>query len=432
MSRTGRAVTRRRVRDYIRTARSGRTLLKLMRPEGRANPYPLLRRVQRRAPMIFIPKHNWVVTRYAEAATLLRDPRFSSDQENRRLRPGWEERWREFLQKHPERGVRLSNTMLFKDGADHERLRGLVSKAFTPRMIEGLRPRIQQLAEELLDVVEPNGRMDLIADFAYPLPVTIICELLGVPAEDGANFRAWTAKVARSLDPSTNEAELEDVIQSGDEAARAFGAYFADLIERRRAEPREDLVTALLHAQEGEDRLTTDELTSTFVLLLVAGHETTTNLIGNGTLALLRNRVELEKLSAGLSPDAVRLAVEELLRFEPPVSGVVRTATQDIAFAGTVIPAGHDVIVPFGAANRDPAHFPDPDRLDIGRTDNRHLTFSGGPHFCLGAPLARLEGQIAFAALLRRFPKLELETDEPEWRETFTLRGLKRLPVSLR
>jgi cytochrome P450 len=428
MSRT---LSVRRARDYVRTVRSMRTLMKLMRPEGRADPYPLFRKVQRRAPVIFVPSHNWVVTRYADAATILRDPRFSSDMETRMVRPGWAEFWKEFLERHPERGSRLTSSMLFKDEPDHDRLRGLVSKAFTPRMIEGLRPRIEQLANELLDAAEPNGRMDLIAEFAFPLPVTIICELLGVPAEDRANFRGWTANVARSLDPSTNEADNEEILRAGDEASAAFGAYFRDLIERRRSQPRDDLVTALIHAQEGEDKLTTDELLAQFVLLLVAGHETTTNLIGNGTLALLRHPDELERLRTDMSVDTIRVAVEELLRYEPPVSGVLRIAKRDIPFGGTVIPAGHDVFVIIGAVNRDPSVFPDPDRLDLRRADNRHLTFSGGPHFCLGAPLARLEGQIAFKTLLERFPKLELETEEPEWRETFTLRGLKQLPVRL-
>ncbi len=421
----------RRVRDYARTARNVRTLTKLMRPEGRADPYPLLRKVQRRAPVIFVPSHNWIITRYADASAVMRDPRFSSDQHTRFLRPGVEERWRAYMDAHPERGVRLSSSMLFKDGADHERLRDLVSKVFTPRMIEGLRPRVQLLADELLDAVEPAGRMDLIADFAFPIPVTIICELLGIPAEDRADFRDWTARVARSLDPSTNETEEQEIGRAGDEASAAFGAYFRELITRRRSEPRDDVVSALISAQDGEDKLTTDELLATFVLLLVAGHETTTNLIGNGTLALLRHPDELARLRADLSPDAVKVAVEELLRYEPPVSGVLRIATEDIPIGGTVIPAGHDALVIIAAANRDPSVFADPDRLDVRRADNRHLTFSGGPHFCLGAPLARLEGQIAFATLFRRFPNLELETEEPEWRETFTLRGLKQLPVRL-
>lgn len=423
--------TRRRVKDYVGTLRAGRTLLKLTKPEGRANPYPILRRAQRIAPAIYIPKHNWVVTRHADAVAVLRDPRFRSDLDTRRLRPGWEEIWRKYLEEHPERGVRLRSSMLFKDGVDHERLRGLVSKAFTPRMIEGLRPRIQQLADELLNAAEAHGRMDLIADFAFPLPVTIICELLGIPVDDRAKFREWTGNVARSLDPSTNETDEQEIQQAGDEAAQAFGTYFRELVERRRNDPRDDLVTALIHAQEGEDRLDTDELLATFVLLLVAGHETTTNLIGNGMLALLRNPDEIRRLRADPSVDRVRIAVEELLRYEPPVAGVVRVASGDIKFGGTVVPAGHDVLVIIAAANRDPAQFHDPDRLDVTRADNRHLTFSGGPHFCLGAPLARLEGQIAISTLVRRFPDLTLETDEPEWRETITLRGLKRLPLRL-
>jgi hypothetical protein len=427
MSKT--ATRRHRVQDYVRTARASRTLLKLTRPDGRSDPYPLLRRVQRKAPLLFIPNYNWAVTRYADAVAILRDPRFSSDQDTRSLRPGWEELIRAYRAQHT--GPRLRDSMLFKDAADHDRLRGLVSKAFTPRMIEGLRPRIQEVADELLDAVEPHGRADLIADFAFPLPVTIICELLGIPVADRADFRVWTAKLARSLDPSTGAEDAVDIMRAGDEAAEAFGAYFRELIERRRSEPRDDLVTALIQAQEGEDKLTTDELLATFVLLLVAGHETATNLIGNGTLALLRNRGELEKLRADLSPERVRVAIEELLRYEPPVVVVLRIASEDVPLGGTVIPGGHDVYVVIAAANRDPAQFSDPDRLDITRSDNRHLTFSGGPHFCLGAPLARLEGQIAIATLLRRFPDIALTDDVPEWRETLTLRSLKCLPVSL-
>ncbi len=418
------------IRDYVRTVRAARTLLRLRRPAGRANPYPFFERARRKGPLIFIPKHNWIVTRYAEASAILRDSRFSSDQSTRSLRPGWDEYWREFTKKYPERPVRLTNTMIFKDGGDHQRLRGLVSKAFTPRVIEGLRDRVQALANELLEGVEARGHMDLIADYAYPLPVTIICELLGIPVEDREDFRQWTAQAARSLDPARSK-KADEMIRAGRDAAEAFGSYFTSLVESRRSRPQDDLVTGLINAQEGDDRLATDELLSTFVLLLVAGHVTTTNLIGNGVLSLLRNPDELAKLRADLGPESMRLAVEELLRYEPPVAGVVRIATDDIPFAGTVIPKGHDVIVLISSANRDPAQFPDPDRLDIRRSDNRHLTFSGGPHFCLGAPLARLEGQIAIETLLRRFASIELETDEPEWRETFTMRALKQLPLSL-
>jgi cytochrome P450 len=340
-----------------------------------------------------------------------------------------EEKIRRFREQHG--GPRLRDTMLFKDGTDHERLRNLVSKAFTPRMIEGLRGRVQELTDELLDTVEPAGHMDVIADLAYPLPVTVICELLRIPAADRAKFRVWTAKLARSLDPSTSPAEEEEILRAGDEAAAAFGEYFADVIARRRRDPGEDLLSALIGAEERGDTLSTHELMATCVLLLVAGHETTTNLIGNGMFALLCNPTELEKLRRDPSPDLMRTAVEELLRYEPPVVATLRIALEDIPFAGSVIPAGHDVFVVIAAANRDPARFPYPDRLDVTRIDNRHLSFSGGPHFCLGAPLARLEGQIAISTLLRRFSGLRLESEEPQWRDTITLRSLKALPVSL-
>jgi cytochrome P450 len=421
-------MTRRKLRDYVRTARTVRAATRLMSARGRADPYPVVKRIQRIAPVIYIPPHNWIVTRYEEVSAVLRDPRFSSDMDTRFLIPGWEERIREFRKKH--KGITFRSSMLFKDGSDHERLRSLVSRAFTPRMIESLRARIQQIADGLLDAAEPKGRMDLVADFAYPLPVTVICELLGVPPEERGQLRDWTAKVARSLDPSMNAEQQAGIIAAGDEASELFTAYFTPLIEQRRVDPREDLLSALVQAQDGGDRLTTEELHATCVLLLVAGHETTTNLIANGTLALLRNPAELDKVRSDPSPERVKTTIEEFLRYDPPVVVVLRIAKEDVALGGTVVPAGHDVYPVIAAANRDPRQFPNPDVLDVDRTDNKHLTFSGGPHFCLGAPLARLEGQIAFSTLLQRFPKLTLQTDAPEWRDTITLRSLTSLPVS--
>jgi cytochrome P450 len=319
--------------------------------------------------------------------------------------------------------------MLFKDPPDHTRLRGLVSKAFTPKMVERLRVRVQAIVDERLDEVEArsDGRMDVVTDLAYPLPVVIICELLGVPPEDHATFSAWSSELAASIDP--------DPLLSPDQRARiqeagnAFLEYFTDLIERRRRSLRDDLLSALIEAEEGGDRLTEEELLGTALFLLIAGHETTVNLIGNGTLALLQHRDQLDRLRDDPSLD--RHAVEELLRFDSPVQLTQRITLDEYRLGDVTIPKGQNLVPLLGAANRDPAEFDDPDRLDLGRENaNRHVAFGGGHHFCLGAALARLEGAAAIGTLVRRFPAIEL-AGEPVRRTTFTLRGLEHLPVSI-
>jgi cytochrome P450 len=319
--------------------------------------------------------------------------------------------------------------MLFMDPPDHTRLRGLVSKAFTPKMVERLRARVQQVVDERLDAVEArgNGRMDVVTDLAYPLPVVIICELLGVPPEDQATFQSWSSELAASIDP--------DPLISPEQRARietagnAFLEYFTQLIERRRGSLRDDLLSALIEAEEGGDRLSEEELLGTALFLLVAGHETTVNLIGNGTLALLQHRDQLERLRGDPSLD--RHAVEELLRFDSPVQLTQRITLDEYAVAGVTIPKGQNLVPLLGAANRDPAEFTEPDRLDLARENaNRNVAFGGGHHFCLGASLARLEGAVAIGTLVRRFPDIELSAT-PERRTTFTLRGLEHLPVSI-
>lgn len=269
--------------------------------------------------------------------------------------------------------------------------------------------------------------MDLIGDLAFPLPVIVISELLGVPAADRDRFRRWSLDIARSLDAIALPVEPE-VIERGNAARRALVGYFRDLIAERRQRPQADLLTALIAAEEQGDTLTEGELLATCVLLLVAGHETTVNLIGNGVLALLRHPGELRKLRA--EPGLITSAVEELLRYDSPVQRTGRLAATDVELGGKVIPKGALLSAVLGAANRDPAHFPEPDRLDITRHDNRHLAFGWGIHFCLGAPLARVEGQVAIGALARRLPALALATERPEWRESSALHGLKALPVT--
>lgn len=378
-----------------------------------ADPYPAYARLREEDPVHRSPMGFWVLSRYDDVVGLLRDPRFG--------RGGFDQL---FQARFGEAGFDMS--MLFRDPPDHTRLRALVSKAFTPRVVEQMRGHIQEIVDGLLDRVQGAGRMDVIADLAYPLPVTVICEMLGVPTGERDRFRAWSLDIARSLDAIALPTGPE-VIERGRAARHALADYFRVLIAERRAAPRPDLLSDLIAAEEQGDRLSEGELMSTLILLLVAGHETTVNLVGNGTLALLRHPAELGRLRA--DPGLVESAVEELLRYDGPVQRTGRIAAADVDIAGTAIPAGALVTGLIGSANRDPAHFADPDRLDVGRTDNRHLAFGWGIHFCLGAPLARLEGQLAFGTLLRRLPDLALDTTEPRWRVGSVLRGLEALPV---
>ncbi len=387
-------------------------------PEFVADPYPFYARLRTEEPVHQSPMGLWVLTRYDDVARVLRDPRFG--------RKGFDELVDARFGTEPGQPG-LATSMLFRDPPDHTRLRTLVSKAFTPRVIEGLRPHIQQIVDGLLDRVRDGRRMDLIADLAFPLPVIVISEMLGVPAADRDRFRQWSLDVARSLDAIALPVGPE-VIERGNAARRALADYFRGLIAERRQRPQADLLTGLIAAEEQGDTLSQPELLATCVLLLVAGHETTVNLIGNGMLALLRHPAELRKLSA--EPALLPSAVEELLRWDSPVQRTGRIAATDVELGGTLIPKGALVSAVLGAANRDPAHFPEPDRLDLARPDNRHLAFGWGIHFCLGAPLARVEGQIAIGALARRLPGLALATDRPEWRESSALRGLRALPVT--
>src|SRR5262245_31747833 len=381
-------------------------------PDTIEDPYPLYRRLRTEAPVHQTPLGMWVLSRYDDVAMFLRDPRFG--------RRGFRE---VIAARFGHSG--LSHSMLLQDPPDHTRLRTLVSKAFTPRVVEGLRAQIQDMVDGLLDAAIERGAADLIADFAYPLPVSVVSAMLGVPAEDCGRFRQWSYDLARSID-AVIVADPE-IIERGSAAGRAFSEYFEELIERRRRAPRADLLSDLIAAEEAGDRLSTEELLATVLLLFLAGHETTVNLIGNGMLALLQRPEELRRLRE--DPALVGSAVEELLRYDSPVQRVSRLVYEDVTIDGCTIPQGSLVLGLLGAANRDPAHFPEPDRVDLGRRDNRHLAFGWGIHFCLGAPLARLEGQIAIGTLLRRLPAIRLATERVAWRQTFTLRALQALPV---
>jgi hypothetical protein len=387
-----------------------------MAPEFVADPYPTYHRLRALDPVHRSPLGFWVLTRYEDVVMALRDARFGKEAlaELAAQRLGSESV-----------GARLS--MLDRDPPDHTRLRALVNKAFTSRVVETLRPRVQQIVDELLDRVEDAGRMDLIEDFAYPLPVIVICEMLGVPVEDREHFKSWGLDIARGLDALLLPPGSE-VQQRGVAARRAITDYFRALIAERRAAPRADLLSALIATEEAGDKLSEDELLATCILLLIAGHETTANLIGNGALALLRHPDQFRRLRE--EPGLIASAVEELLRYDGPVQRTARVPSEDVSIGGRIIPKG-ELVMPFiGAADRDPAQFPDPDRLDIARADNRHIAFGWGIHFCLGAPLARVEGQIAVNALVQRFPKLAPATDAPEFRQSLTLRGLTSLPVT--
>ena len=391
-------------------------------PSFRSDPYPVYRRLREDAPVHHSPLGFYVLTRYEDCANLLRDPRVSNDFTNSTAAVEEAAKQGIDLEQLAAEGTR---PFLFMDPPDHTRLRSLVSKAFTPRVVEGLRPRAQQIVDRLLDAAVARGEVDVIADLAYPLPVTIISEMLGVPAEDHEVFQGWSREMARSLDPDF--VLPADVLERRQKAGDEFTEYFRALIAKRRLDLRNDLVSALIAAEDGGETLSENELLSTCILLLIAGHETTVNLIGNGMLALLRHPDQMALLRE--DPSLIKSAVEELLRFDPPVQLTGRTAKEDIPLSAGVLPKGQQAIMLLGAANRDPLQFVEPDRLDLAREDNRHLAFGMGIHFCLGAPLARIEGQIAIGEMAQRLGSPELMVAEPEYKENVTLRGLASLPV---
>lgn len=405
----------------------------LFTPEFRNNPYPGYTEMRSSAPIHKVETSagvtTWLVTRYEDVEALLRDPCFVKDYRNALTADELAG-----MEPQPEELRPLSEMMLSKDPPDHTRLRRLVSKAFTPRFIEGLRPRIQEIANELLDKVEkgsrpegePSGqrRMDLIEDYAFPLPITVISEMLGVPKEDRQKFRQWS-NTAVSSDMSVEYAET---LRS---EMRAFTEYLSNLFEDKRAYPADDLTSSLIRAEEEGDKLGEEELLAMVFLLLVAGHETTVNLIGNGALALLTHPDQLQKLKD--DPSLMKSAVEEMLRFDGPVQiSTDRFAAENVEFRGASISRGDIVLAVLGSADRDESRFTNPQTLDIEREDNRHLAFGKGIHHCLGAPLARLEGEIGFSTLLARVPDLRLDAtlEDLDWRPGLLIRGLQRLPVA--
>jgi cytochrome P450 len=398
----------------------GAPLFNPLSPEFIADPYPFYHRLRATDPMHLTPLGFRVASRHADVTAILRDKRFGKDyvgRMTRRFGP-------QILEEPVYRS--MSHWMLQQDPPDHGRLRGLVVRAFTARRVENMRPRIQQIVDDIIDRVEPHGHMDLIADFAFRLPVTVICDMLGIPAEDRDLFGRSDA-AGRLLDPAPL---TRDEINMHNAFNQASAEYFSRLFELRRRQPGDDLTTQLVQAEEAGSKLSNEELTANIVLLFGAGHETTVNLIGNGLLALHRHPDQLRLLRS--DPSLMANTIDELLRYDSSVQLTGRTTLEDVGDIGGVAMAkGQSVLCLLGAANRDPAIYPEPDRLDIRRSDIRPLSFGGGIHYCLGAQLARIEGEIAIATLLRRLPTLRLDDpDHPDWRQTFVLRGLNKLPAS--
>lgn len=383
-----------------------------------ADPYSVYREMRSRHPVYHHPADGrWYLSRYADVDAALRNPFLSSAGIDRLRLQYTNPALRAALDS-------MSLSMVHTDAPAHSRLRALVSKAFTPRAVEGMTARIQAVVDDLLDAVASKGGMDLIRDLAYPLPVLIIAEMLGLPIEDRDRIKQWSDDMTAPAGAGRPEALLASA-----RARSELIAYLSAIIAQRRSQPQNDLLSALIQAEDQGNRLTDAELYSNAVLLVHAGNENTTNLIGNGAFALLSHRDQLHKLLE--SPALMETAVEEFLRFDSPFhfEHTPRLAREPLRFGDVTIPEGASVVVLFGAANRDPEQFPEPDRFDIARFPNHHLAFGAGPHFCLGAPLARLETKIALHTLLTRFPRIRLAPEPPEPLRYFFMRGFRSLPV---
>lgn len=392
-------------------------------PEFREDPYPAYRALREREPVYFHRVfRSFMLSRHADVVGVLKGSGFSVDRTQvdvpkilqifpTRLDPEFKET--------------IQRNLLMIDPPDHTRIRSLVNKAFTRRVVDAMRPRIQSLVDELLDAVEPAGEMELMRDFAEPLPITVIAEMLGVPAEDRARFKSWSDDMTALLDPFNSPKGLK----GAQEAFVGLAAYFRDIFAQRRRAPRDDLVSRLVAAEEGGDALSEAELLSTCVIILGAGHETTTKLIGNAVIALLGHPDERKRFAD--DPGLARTAVDEFLRFDAPVQLTDRVATRDCEIGGRRVRKGQIVGLLLAAANRDPEVFADPDRLDLGRRDNPHVSFGQGHHFCLGAQLARVEAEVALTTLVQRFPEFDGDPNPPRV-PSMLLRGPASLPLSLR
>jgi len=399
------------------------------RPEAIADPFPFFARLRAEDPVHWSDiLGGWVLTRYRDVRVVLFDRKMSAD----RITP-----FRDHLAPAARNEIRdllatLGMWAVFNDPPDHARRRGLLNKAFTPRAVAALGPKIALLVDSLIDAVASRGTFDLIADFAYPLPATVIATMIGVPAADLEDFKRWSDDIAAFVGSALATPDKRERAQRG---VGEMIDYFRAMVAEHRARPRDDILSGLIAAEEQGAVLTEDEIVSSCILLLFAGHETTTNLIGNGMLALMRHPAQMALLRA--QPELMADAVEEMLRYDGPTQAMTRIALEDFpiedgAGGRRIVRRGDRVFALLNAANRDPAVFAEPDRFDATRRDNRHLSFGYGPHFCLGAPLARLEAQIGVAALLRRLPDLKIESEDLLWSDSFVLRGVKSLAVSFR
>jgi len=390
-------------------------LIDLTSPEYLADPYPTYARLREQRTPVYLNLAGptggmWLVTRYDDVAAVLREMQISKDMS--RLVPA-------------PTPTPLDASMLFKDPPNHSRLRSLANQAFTPKRVKDLEVRIEEIANHLIDRVQANGGMDLIADYAMPLPIIVIAEMLGVPPDDRDTFRAWSNDLITGTDMVRGTDERR---QKQGAAILALMGYFSRLIAERRGDPREDIISAMIEAHDEGGRMSEEELLGACILLLVAGHETTVNLFGNGLLSLLRNPDQLALLKE--EPELLPSAVEEMLRFESPVQrGTFRVTLAPVEIGGTTLGPGEQVSAVLSAANRDPDQFPDADRFDITRAPNRHLAFGLGIHFCLGSALARTEARIGFARLLDRLPNLAFASDSVDWNQNTLIRGLHTLPL---
>jgi len=393
-------------------------------PEYADDPYRLYRQLREIDPVFWDEElDSWVLTGYAEVVASLRDARFSAQ------RFVTDQEWMppEMVEALGAPMRALTRQMLFLDPPDHTRLRGLVSKAFTPRVIEGLRSRIQQVVDELIDKALAKGHIKFIEEFAYPLPAIVIAEMLGVPVEDREIFFKWTNDFGTILEGA--DLTQEEMVQAF-QGVSEFMEYFRQIVARRRTQPKDDLIQAMITAEEGGSMLSEEELLGNCILLLAAGHGTTTHLLGNGTLALLRHPEQYQMLKE--RPELLQLGVMELLRYDGPVQVTARKAMTELTIRDKKIEAGQKVLISLGGASHDPAQFAEPDRLDVQRVENRHMAFGHGIHYCLGAPLARLEAEIAFGTLLRRLPNPRVENEEEvKFFSGMVFRGLNELPLAL-
>jgi pimeloyl-[acyl-carrier protein] synthase len=404
----------------VSSPNSALSLYRLLEPDVLANPYPLFAQLRAEDPVHWDPYlHSWVVTRYTDVVTVLRD--FSASRT-----PTPEQLGSMGLSRLDPLARVMVKQMLFLDPPSHSRIRGLAACAFTPQRVSALKSRIQQLTDSLLDEVQARGRIDVIADLGEPLPAIITSELLGVSAEHARALKVWSANFAEMLGNFQHNPDRIPLMLNTIENLTSF---FRKAVEEQKKEPRPGLIHSLIKAEVEGNRLTDDEIIANCIITMVGGLETTTNLIGNGILTLLRHPHQMERLRS--DPSIIAPAIEELLRYESPSQHTARLAPADVELGGKKIRKRQAVIAVMAAANRDPERFPDPERLNLTREDNRHLAFGWATHFCFGAPLARIEGQIAIATLLRRFPKLALEPGAITWRTNLGLRGLTALPLTL-